>query len=104
MLRKLLFICVSLLPLALLSQQALPGGSSPSETVVGDPGKTINDLSHFISEISKVSLTWKVNDSLPDFFAIERSENGKDYELVTILNNLGKGPSYQWTDDSPKKG
>ncbi len=35
---------------------------------------------------------------------IERSENGKTFEVVTVINNVEKKPFYHWTDDAPKKG
>lgn len=103
MLRTLLYISVSLLTLTGYSQSTLPDAASPSETVAEDPNKTITDLSSTISN-SRVSLNWKVNGNLPDFFTIERSENGKTYETVTVLNNLIKKELHQWTDDAPKKG
>jgi hypothetical protein len=93
-----------MLPIALLAQPALPGGESPSEVVVGDPGKTVADFLYFISENSKIALNWKVKDSLPDFFAIERSADGKLFEVVAVLNNLQTKPVFEWIDDSPKKG
>jgi hypothetical protein len=104
MLKKLLCICVSLLPLALLSQQALPDDSSPSERVFGDPAQTLSVFRHSIIDRSKVLLDWQVKDSLPEFFAIERSSNGTDFEVVTVLNNLGRRRLYEWVDESPLKG
>lgn len=103
MLRTLLYICVSVLTLAGYSQQALPDAASPSEVVAEDPNKTITDLNSSVNN-TKVFLTWKASGELPDFFTIERSENGKNYETVAVLNNVSKRDQHQWTDDAPKKG
>ncbi len=46
----------------------------------------------------------QIHGELPDFFTIERSENGRSYEPVTVMNNLVKRDQHQWTDDAPKKG
>lgn len=66
--------------------------------------KVITDFTHLVSENARVILSWKVQDAIPDFFAIERSDNGNSFETVTVLTNLGVKSTYQWTDDSPKKG
>ena len=81
--RRLLFLCLYLTPLALSAQQ---------------------DLSYYISDRTRVALTWKVGDSLPEFFAIERGTDGKNFEVVTVLSNLGSQTSFNWVDDSPKRG
>jgi hypothetical protein len=103
MFRTLLYICVSLLALAGYSQQTLPDVASPSEVVTEDPNKTVADLNSSVNN-SRVTLSWTVNGELPDFFTIERSNNGKNFETVTVLNNLEKKLKYQWTDDAPKTG
>lgn len=105
MFRTLLYICMSVLTLSAYTQSApLPEVTAPSEVVAEDPNKTISDLKSSITDKSKLSLAWSVNGDLPDFFVIERSENGKTFEVVTVINNLEKKPSYHWTDDAPKKG
>ncbi len=105
MFRTLLYISMGLLPLFAHTQSApLPAFVTPSEVTTEDPHKIISDLRLSIIDNSRLSLTWSVNGDLPDFFIIERSENGKTFEVVTVLNNLEKKPSYHWTDDSPKKG
>jgi hypothetical protein len=104
MLKVLLSVYVSLFTLASYAQQTIPEWSSPSELVVEDPGKIVTDLNSIITENSKVILNWKVNGDMPDFFAIERSDNGKTYEIVSVLNNVAPQTLFQWTDDAPKKG
>jgi hypothetical protein len=104
MFKGLLYICVSLLTLDAYTQVNSQDWPSPSEMAIEDPARTVTELSALISEHAKILLTWKANAQLPDFFAIERSDNGKSYEVVTVLNNLTMLPVFQWTDDSPKKG
>lgn len=103
MFRTLLYICVSLFTLAGYSQQQPLNALPPSEAVVEDPNKTISDLNSSVNN-TKVMLNWKVNGELPGFFTIERSENGKSFETIAVINNLVKKEHHQWTDDAPKKG
>jgi hypothetical protein len=104
MFKLLLSLFVSVLTLACYAQPTLPEWSGPTDLVVEDPNKIIAELNSNINENAKVQLSWKVNGDLPEFFTIERSDNGKSYEVITVLNNLTPQPSYQWTDDAPKKG
>jgi hypothetical protein len=102
--KLLLSIYVSFLALASYAQPQVPDWSGPADMVKEDPGRIITELSSKITESSKIILSWLVTDSLPDFFAIERSDNGKSYEVVTVLTNLNPQNRFQWTDDVPKKG
>ena len=103
MFRILLSIYVSFLALASYSQSPVDW-QSPSDVVLEDPNRVINDLTSRISENSKIILSWIVKGSLPDFFAIERSDNGKSFEVVSVLSNLSPQKIFQWTDDDPRKG
>lgn len=103
MFKILLSIYVSFLALASYSQS--PADLiSPSDVMIEDPNRIINELSSRITENSKIILSWIITGSLPDFFAIERSDNGKSYEVVSVLNNLTPQKIFQWTDDVPRKG
>ncbi|MBL7696724.1 MAG: T9SS type A sorting domain-containing protein [Chitinophagaceae bacterium] len=103
MFKILLSIYVSFLALASYSQTHVPEWS-PAEYVKEDPGRIITDLSSRLTESSKIILSWIVDGSLPDYFAIERSNNGKSYDVVSVLTNLSKQKAYSWTDDAPVKG
>ena len=102
MFKILLSIYVSFLAVVSYAQ-APPEESSPIEAVE-DTNMIISELNSRIGENSKIILSWIVSSSLPQFFAIERSENGKAYEVVSILNNLSRQNIYQWADEAPKKG
>lgn len=103
MFKILLSIYVSFLTLTSYSQSATDW-LSPSDAVLEDPNRIINDLSSKITENSKIILTWMVKGALPAFFAIERSDNGKNFEVVSVLSNLSRQNTFQWTDDVPGKG
>lgn len=102
MFKILLSIYVSFLAVVSYAQSP-PEESSPLEAVE-DTNRIISELTSRIGENSKIILSWIVSSSLPQFFAIERSENGKAYEVVSILNNLSRQNIYQWADEAPKKG
>lgn len=103
MFKILLSIYVSFLALASYSQTQAPEWS-PADFVKEDPGRIITELSSRLTENSKIILSWMVSGTLPDFFAIERSNNGKTYEVITVLTNLSTQKSYLWTDDAPVNG
>lgn len=56
------------------------------------------------ADLSRVLLTWKLSGKLPDFFSIERSTDGRQFEVVTVLNNVAVQKQYQWTDEAPEAG
>ena len=70
----------------------------------GDSLAVIKDLQYSVIEKGKVMITWKISEDIPEFVVIERSDNGKKFETVSVLNHLSSKPVYQWIDDSPKKG
>jgi len=103
MLRILLYICAGLFPCLGLAQNSEGILTGPSETVIEDPGQTVNNLA--CGQVgNSVLVSWQVGTPTPDFLTIERSENGKPFEVVTILNNVGEKPQYQWTDEAPHAG
>ncbi|HUQ64990.1 MAG TPA: T9SS type A sorting domain-containing protein [Flavitalea sp.] len=103
MFKILLSIYVSFLALSSYSQSPSEL-SGPSDVVIEDPNRVINELLSRITDNSKIILSWIVTGSLPRYFAIERSDNGKSFEVVSVLSNLNEQKIFQWTDDDPKKG
>lgn len=104
MLKVLLSLYVSLSAFSLCAQQTMPDWSGPSELVVEDPNKTVTDLVPSVTDKNKVSISWRVSGDLPKFFAIERSIDGKIFEVIAVLSNLEKQGFFQWMDDAPKRG
>jgi hypothetical protein len=104
MLKVMLSVYVSLMWLASYSQSAVPEIAGPTDVIIEDPNKIIQDLNSANTDNGKLNFTWRVKGSFPEFFAIERSDNGKSYEVVAVLNNLTKQDTYQWTDEAPVKG
>ena len=104
MLKTLLVIYVSFLSVRCIAQNPALEAVTPSDIVSEDSNHIIKELTCGTSDNSTIILTWKTDARIPDFFVVERSDNGKSFETVAILNNLGLKPSYLWTDEAPKKG
>jgi hypothetical protein len=103
MFKILLSIYVSFLALTSYSQSP-PDVAGPSDIVIEDPNRVINEFSSRITDNSKIILSWMVTGRVPQYFAIERSDNGKSFEVVSVLSNLNAQNIFQWTDDVPRKG
>ncbi|MBA4166456.1 MAG: T9SS type A sorting domain-containing protein [Chitinophagaceae bacterium] len=104
MYKALLYICLSLLPLYGLAQSPSLEQAGPMEAIAEDANHIISNILCSSQNNTTILLTWKVPGKTPDFFAIERSDNGRSFETVTVLNNVEEKPVYQWTDEAPKKG
>lgn len=89
-----------------IQAQTLP----PSEERIavaesGDSSLQLTNLAAILKEKTKVVLNWKLSrDTGNGFVAVERSVNGRDFELVALLKQPDSGDWYEWTDDSPAKG
>ncbi|PKR80526.1 hypothetical protein CW751_09125 [Brumimicrobium salinarum] len=57
---------------------------------------------------NQVDLNWSTaSEKNNDFFTLEKSTNGKDWELLKTLNGAGNSThtlKYRWTDQSPYSG
>ncbi|MBL7733874.1 MAG: T9SS type A sorting domain-containing protein [Chitinophagaceae bacterium] len=106
MLKKLLFIFLSLIGYSGYTQgYSLDTPNDFSAAFLGGDSLTvIKELQYLVIEKGKVMITWKISEQIPEFIVIERSDNGKRFETVSVLNHLSTKPVYQWIDDSPKKG
>jgi hypothetical protein len=104
MLKVLLYAYVSFVALTLHAQEPEMNRQSPAESVIEDPAKNVYDLQALNTDNGKLQLTWKVSATLPEFFSIERSQDGKLFEVVGVLNKLASDRTFQWTDEAPKKG
>jgi hypothetical protein len=103
MFKILLSIYVSFLALTCAGQSS-PTEDKSNQPAYEDSNKIVTDFTSRIADNSKVVLSWGANGTLPAFFAIERGDNGKNFEIVSVLSNLGKQSVFQWTDDSPIRG
>ena len=54
---------------------------------------------------NKIVLNWNFSKTKnSDYFSIERSCNGKDFETISLLKVGQGGNSFEWTDEAPCKG
>ncbi|MFT3826192.1 MAG: T9SS type A sorting domain-containing protein [Chitinophagaceae bacterium] len=64
----------------------------------------ITDLAATVKENSKVSLNWHMaRSSAQSYITIERSNNGKDFEVVAILRQSAN-VQQDWLDEAAPKG
>jgi hypothetical protein len=71
---------------------------------LSDPKNIVTDFNYTLKGSEKVLLEWKVtNKELVDFFAIERSANGRDFEMLEVLKSL-PGDQFNLIDESPLAG
>lgn len=104
----LLAISIALIAVLSFSQQTstIPASSTihQFEVPTEDSSLFITALVPTLKDNQKVILNWNLkNRSSSDFFSIERSSNGKDFEVVSVLK-LSASTLYEWTDDAPVKG
>ncbi len=104
---KGLLICLVILCTQLCVAQDSSAGAPPEETVTTVPDSAIylTDLVAAIKERSKVILNWRmVNSNTAGFVAVERSSNGRDFEVISVIKQSPSGIWYEWIDDAPAKG
>jgi hypothetical protein len=107
MIKNLMF-CISLLicGAAALQGQTIPAsGDRVSMEAGDDSSEQVTNLAAIVKEKTKVVLNWRLsrNDG-SSFVAVERSANGRDFEMVALLKQPSSGDWYEWVDDSPVKG
>jgi hypothetical protein len=65
----------------------------------------VADLSLNVRENAKVILNWKQpQDTSLKFAVIERSGNGRDYEVVAVLKQSEIKQNNEWIDEAPARG
>jgi hypothetical protein len=65
----------------------------------------MNDaLSLVVRDNAKTLLSWKVLSSQNEYFSIERSCNGKDFETIAVIKQVSGVGKMEWTDEQPVKG
>lgn len=105
MMKNLLF-CVFLLFCSESALWAQSVGAPETEMdSVGDGNEQVTNLTALVKEKSRVALNWRLPlVGKETFVAVERSVNGRDFEMVAILKQAVSGDWYEWVDDSPGKG
>ena len=72
---------------------------------VPDSAVFLSDLVAATKDNAKVILNWRmINSNTTDFIAVERSSNGRDFEVVAVLKQSAGGLWYEWVDDAPARG
>ncbi|MGN6416803.1 MAG: T9SS type A sorting domain-containing protein [Pseudobacter sp.] len=103
MLKTFLF-CFSLIICSAAALRAQTAGPE-EETSVDDSSGQVTNLAAVVKEKTKVVLNWRLSrKGGNEFVAVERSVNGRDFEMVAILKQASSGDWYEWVDDSPAKG
>lgn len=108
MYKGLLICLVSLCARVCVAQDSSAGVPPPEEattTAVPDSAIYLTDLVAAIKENTKVILNWRmINNNATEFVAVERSSNGRDFEIVSVIKQSSSGVWYEWIDDAPAKG
>lgn len=107
MYKGLLICLVSLCARVCVAQDSSAGVPPPEEaaTTVPDSAIYLTDLVAAIKENTKVILNWRmINNNATEFVAVERSSNGRDFEIVSVIKQSSSGVWYEWIDDAPAKG
>ena len=102
--RLLLLCCVSMLTSICYAQYS--GLLHPIiSNLQIDPKNIVTDFTYVLKGDERVHLAWKVNNNkeLVDFFAVERSANGKDFEMIEVLKSLPEN-QLELVDESPFPG
>lgn len=69
-----------------------------------DPKNIVTDFTYSLKGNEKVYLQWKISKiELVDFFSIERSANGRDFEMIEVLKPLPSN-QFELIDESPLPG
>jgi hypothetical protein len=107
MIRSLLYFIMVMCSLSGISQEPVSGVIVPEAMVplASDSNYYISDLVHVVKENSKVVINWKLSDKgVPDFFAIERSSNGREFEVISVIRLTENKQWFEFADESPAKG
>src|SRR5690242_2460976 len=103
--KAILVICL----LSMVSNLCLAQDASIDLPVVAPPSDTstvfVSNLVSYTNKNSKIVLSWKDNIGVGvDFVSVERSGDGRDFEVVAVLKQTSPNDENSWTDDAPVKG
>jgi len=74
------------------------------ESAVPDTSSINDALNIFVRDNSRIFLSWKVLSNQNEYFSIERSCNGKDFETIAVIKQLASSDKVEWVDEQPVKG
>jgi hypothetical protein len=70
-----------------------------------DTSSFVTDLTLNVFENAKVILNWKQpKDTTFTFASIERSNGGREFEVVAVIKQSDIKPENEWIDDAPARG
>jgi len=69
-----------------------------------DSNQIAEEFDAIVRDNAKIFLSWKVVLGQVDFFTIERSCNGKDFETMAVLKQTSKQLKMDWVDEQPARG
>jgi hypothetical protein len=85
--------------------------SSTQQLILFDEGDSLfTDFSYVIKDNSKIILQWQLSNTKPDsdntnnYFIIERSEDGKNYETIGAIKKVLDNNQYEVADNSSLTG
>lgn len=86
-------------------EEASMAAASGDDSIISPDTLLINDaLNLVLRDNSKVILNWRVLSALNEFFTVERSCNGKDFETIAVIKQLASMNRLEWIDEQPLKG
>ncbi|HUR12022.1 MAG TPA: T9SS type A sorting domain-containing protein [Flavitalea sp.] len=103
MFRTITLICLQLAALASAGQFVT--ADLTSSQIFRDTSSVISSLSAIIKDQHRIVLSWKINDpNAPEFFTVERSTNGKEFEVVSVVRVALFNEKFEYTDEAGTRG
>lgn len=103
MFRAILTVCLLVTVLSAFSQTASIEYFNTPVSV--DSVSVVSELATIVKDNNRVLLNWKVNDSIvPEYFSVERSVNGKDFDVIAIIKLSAANLKYEYIDENPVRG
>ncbi|MBC7829028.1 MAG: T9SS type A sorting domain-containing protein [Chitinophagaceae bacterium] len=102
--KRLILLCfVSMLTPVCYAQYA--GLFHPAiSNLAKEPKNIVTDFIYSLKGNTKIHLQWKVASvDMVDFFSIERSANGRDFEMIEVVKLLSNN-KFEFIDESPLPG
>lgn len=92
-----LFDCFSQEEVAISLPDTIIPASPDSNTIT-------TELDAVVRDNLKIILSWKALNNQNDFFSVERSSNGKEFETIAVLKQTTGLLKMNWVDEEPARG